>query len=108
MAQFYNYFQIFCTALISIGGAGAVIIAFIKWLKKPDATRDEAIKRHDALFDNDNKRLKLLEEKQIEQDEAYKIILKSMLAMMSHEIDGNHTQDLKKAKEELQEYLITR
>ena len=108
MNQIYEYFQIFCTALISIGGASAVVIAFVKWLKKPDDKRDDAIKRHDELFDSDNKRLKMLEQKQAETDEAYKILLKSMLAMMSHELDGNHSSELKKAKEELQEYLITR
>ena len=97
-----------CTFIVGLGGAVAIIVSFIKWIQKPDTPRDEKLKKHDELLDNDNKRLKYLEEKQIETDDAYKILLKSMLAMMSHELDGNHTNELKKAKDELQEYLITR
>lgn len=108
MDEVWNITQLLCTAVITMGGAGAIIIGIIKWAHKPTDTRDETLKRHDELFDNDNKRLIELEEWKKESDEAQKVILKSLLAMMSHEIDGNHLDDLKKSRDDLQEYLIRR
>jgi hypothetical protein len=40
--------------------------------------------------------------------EANRILMKSMLALMSHSIDGNHMEDLKQTRDDLQEYLIRR
>lgn len=95
-------------SVITIGGAGAVIIGLIKWAKKPDQTRDEKVKEHDEtlkkhteLLERDHRRLQELEE-------GNKIMMQSMLALMSHSIDGNHIEDLKQARDDLQKYLIRR
>lgn len=108
MDEIWNITQLLCTAVITLGGAGAIIIGIIKWAHKPTDSRDETLKRHDELFDNDNKRLNELEEWRKESDEAQRVMMKSLLAMMSHEIDGNHLDDLKKSRDDLQEYLIRR
>lgn len=97
----WQFTQIFCTAIITIGGAGAIVIGVIRWWRKPDTTRDERLDRHDEMLDRDNKRLKELEE-------SNKIIMQSMLALMSHELDGNHHEELKQARDDLQKYLIRR
>lgn len=106
--QLWTVVQIICTVIITLGGAGAIVISLIKWLRKPDNTRDETLQRHEQLLDNDNRRLKALEEGQLEMQEANKVLMKSMLALMSHAIDGNHMDELKKTRDDLQEYLIRR
>ena len=106
--QLWTVVQVTCTVIITLGGAGAIVISLIKWLRKPDNTRDETLQRHEQLLDNDNKRLKALEEGQLEMQEANKVLMKSMLALMSHAIDGNHMDELKKTRDDLQEYLIRR
>ena len=57
ITQAWNYIAFVCVAVTTLGGAGAIIIAVIKWWKKPDVNRDEKLKRHDEMLDNDNKRL---------------------------------------------------
>ena len=104
----WEYTQLFCTVVMTLGGAGAIIISIIKWMRRPDGERDEKLKRHDEMLDNDNKRLKSLEESQADTDEAMRVMMKSMLALMSHELDGNHHEELKIARDELQSYLIRR
>ena len=104
----WDILQLTCTAIITLGGAGTIIISIIKWAHKPTDTRDETLKTHSQLLDNDNKRLKELEEWKKESDEWQKVMMKSMLALLSHSIDGNNTDGLKQAKNELQEYLIRR
>lgn len=104
----WTFVQLLCTAIITLGGAGAIIASIIRWMRKPDSDRDERLKRHDEMFDNDNKRLNELEKEQKEMKEAQQVLMKSMLALMSHAIDGNHTEDLKMARDDMQEYLLRR
>ena len=99
--QLWQMFLAMCGSVATIAGAGAIIYKIYKSAKRPDTERDEALAKHQRLLDNDNKRLKELEE-------SNKIIMQSMLAIMSHEIDGNHVEDLKQARDDLQKYLIRR
>lgn len=101
LTQLWQLFLAMCGSIATIAGAGAVLYGIYKALKKPDSERDMKLKRHQELLDNDNKRLKELEE-------SNKIIMQSMLALMTHAIDGNHTDELKQARDDLQKYLIRR
>lgn len=106
--QLWNLLLIIAAGVITLAGAGGVIIGIYKWARKPDMERDEKIKKHDELLDSDNKRLKSLEEWRAEKNDSEKILMKSLLALMSHELDGNHTNELKKARDDLQEFIIGR
>ena len=108
MAQFWAFINNFSSSVLAIGGAVTMFVALYRWSKKPDINRDEKLKGHDEMLDNDNKRINELEKKAEETEEALQILMKSMLALMSHSIDGNHTDDLKKARDDMQEYLIRR
>ena len=108
MAQLWDFIDKVSSSILAVGGAGAMFVALYRWAKKPDINRDEKLKGHDEMLDNDNKRIKELEEKQVDTEEALQILMKSMLALMSHSIDGNHTDELKKARDDMQEYLIRR
>lgn len=99
--QLIQLFLALCGAIITVGGAGAIVVKMINKSKKPDKDRDETMKRHQEMLDNDNKRLKELED-------SNKVIMKSLLALMSHELDGNHRTQLQEARDDLQEYLIKR
>jgi hypothetical protein len=97
----WTFTQLLCTAIITLGGAGAIIASVVRWCRNPDKERDDKLKKHGEALDRDNKRLRELEE-------SNKIIMQSLLALMSHELDGNHTDALQKARDELQGYLISR
>lgn len=108
LSDMWSIVQLLCTGIITIGGAGAIIASVYRWSKNPDKERDEKLKKHSELLENDNKRLKELEEWRKESDSAQKVIMKSMLALMSHAIDGNHVEELKQARDDLQSYLISK
>ena len=108
MEKIWTIIQLIANSIIMLGGAGAIIASIIRWMRKPDTDRDDKLKRHDEMFDNDNKRLNELEKEQKEMKEAQQVLMKSMLALMSHAIDGNHTEDLKMARDDMQEYLLRR
>lgn len=101
LTQLLQIFLTLCGSIITIGGAGTILIKIIEKQKKPDKDRDEMIKKHTEMLDNDNKRLKA-----VEGDN--KIIMKALLAIMQHDVDGGHTDTLRATMEELQEHLINR
>ena len=62
---------------------------------------EEKVDRLNTYLTNDNARIENLEE-------GGRVLLKSLGALLSHGIDGNNVQEMKAAKEELNEYLIRR
>ncbi|SCW26640.1 hypothetical protein SAMN05660484_00032 [Eubacterium ruminantium] len=101
VSQLMQIFLALCGGIITIGGAATIIIKLITKARKPDKDRDNLVKKHQEMLDNDNKRLKALEE-------GNKVVMQALLAMMSHELDGNHTEQLKHAHDSIKEYLINR
>lgn len=106
--QLWNAIQVICAGIIVLGGAGGIVVGLYKWAKKPDQNRDEMLKGHEEKLEKDYKAIQELQKKQGETDEAMQILMKSMLALMSHAIDGNHTEQLAEARDDLHEYLIKR
>ena len=101
-----NEIQTFFVVLLAICGAittlGGVINLFLNWHKQSRITRhDEELKNHEI-------RIKDLEEKTKDQDGFIKVLCNSILALVSHEINGNSTEKLKDAQKELQDFLINR
>ena len=97
--QLLQIFLTICGSIITIGGAAAIIFKLIDRHRKPDKNRDDMIKKHSELLDHDNKRLKELED-------GNKVIMQALLAIMSHELDGDHVTELQQAHDSLKEYLI--
>lgn len=106
--EIWKGIQVFCAGVMAIGSAGTIFVGLYRWFKKPDMNRDEKIKEHDDKLDNDFRDIKELKKRQEETDEAMQILMKSMLALMSHSIDGDHIEELKIARDDMQNYLIRR
>ena len=65
----------------------------------PVNTLEETMRQHEERLKKDHERLNNLEE-------ANRIQMRALMAMLHHEIDGNSTDGLKKSYEEIQKYLI--
>lgn len=104
--QLWQIIQITCTGIMTVGGAGTICVALYRWAKKPDTNRDEKLKGHDEKLDNDNRRIKALERRQEEEEEATTMLMRAILALMNHALDGNQTADLLQAEKDMQEFLI--
>lgn len=62
---------------------------------------EDKVEKLSTYSTNDNARIENLEE-------GGRVLLKSLGALLSHGIDGNNVQEMKLAREELNEYLIRR
>lgn len=119
-----------CTSLAVIWTAWGIV----KQIKKPSDDHkamlhkhDDILKNHDEYFANDNRRLTRLEdgyrkmlEWQTEQhrinlenerrfkedEESRKVIMKSLYVIINHTITGNGIDQLKNARDDLNNFLI--
>lgn len=93
-------------AIVAIAIMGFIVLVgnvvkVIKEWRKPGMSEAEWRRDVDQKLDNDNKRIASLED-------GNKVVCKALIAMLSHEINGNSTEKLKKAMSDLQDYLIER
>lgn len=119
-----------CTLIASIWG----VVKIVQEIKKPNDDLKNLIKKHDELLKSDNERLKRLEEtsqetlryiqkdisirldnheemilankdRTVENEKINKLVLKSLLASINHDLTKNGYDKLKEAKDELVDYL---
>ena len=87
----------FCVLITSVWA----VFKIIREINKPNDDLKRTVEQHSIALDNDNKRLKQL-------DDDNRMILQSLLVIVNHSIDNNGIDKLKEARTELQEYLIKR
>lgn len=102
------WFLAFCAAISVVAGAIVWVVKGIKAARAPAQKLEARVKaledreeEYRDYFANDKRRLDNMED-------GNRIMQRAMLALLSHGIDGNDVNSLKKAKEELQQYLIER
>ena len=115
LQEFWTILMACCSALITVSAAVAVIINAIKKIKEPENVQNQKLediskkidsiearlKIHEEYFNNDNRRISAIEE-------GNRVTQKALLALMSHAINGNNVDELKKAENTLREYLINK
>lgn len=87
----------FCSLVALIWGVWKIV----KEIKKPSDDLKKLVDKHSAMLDNDNQRLKVIEE-------SSKRTLQCLLIIINHDITGNGIEQMKEARNDLQEYLINR
>lgn len=90
LATFWGVLMGILAAIIAFGGAGAVIA---KVFSVPLKVQEQVTSHESAI--NDIKSVNNME-------------LKCLLHLMNHAIDGNHVDQMKLARDELQDFLISR
>lgn len=103
------------SAIIVLSTACGVIVNLINKAREPEKKQNDRIKaledradKFDGIiekfreyFDNDDKRLKAI-------DEGNKITQTALLALLKHALNGNDTEALKVAEKNLEDYLINK
>lgn len=87
----------FCGLITALWG----VYKIVKELKKPNEDLKTKVEKHDRLLDDDNERLKDVEQ-------SNKMILQCLLVIINHDITGNGIEKMKCCRDELQDYLINK
>lgn len=95
-----------CGLITGVAAVVALVANLIKKAKAPNDAQNERLKaleeiaeRHEKLLENDLRRFEKAEQ-------GTRILQKAILALLSHSIDGNNSEQMLKAKNDLQDYLI--
>ena len=89
-----------------IGGAWAYIK---KWVSESKSAKNsEIITEHTERLKRHDERIKMLEKANASQDKYVNAMCATMIALLDHSITGNSIDKLKKARDEMNEYLIHR
>lgn len=98
---FQTLLSIFGAITAIAAGASAIAKMFspFKELQKRVSEHDERLRKGDEKFD-------AIEELMTKQLATQRMICKSLLVIMNHEITGNGIEKLKDQQEELQRFLI--
>lgn len=100
----YEQIKNFIIVLLAIAGAVVLIGNVIKTLrewKKPSEDLDAWRQDVDRKLSMDDERLKAIED-------GNKVVTRGVLALISHELNGNSTDKLQKSQAEITNYLIDR
>jgi len=107
-SDIFTIFLGFCAAIVTISAAVTVIIKVIQKAKQPNQSQNDRldalekrVKEFENYFNKDNRRLEELEE-------GNRVTQQAILALLSHSINGNDTDKLTKARDDLQNYLISK
>ena len=111
MGDFETFLKVLiaiAAGIVAIGGAVTFIEhvvdrASIKSHKIEEQVNqhDRTIEKHAEYLDNDKKRLD-------EAEDSNRLIMRGVMQLLSHEIDGNHTTQLQETRDEMENYLINR
>ena len=95
-------------AISTLGGAANWLVKLVQVFKAPNAQQDsrlcdhdQHLERLDKILDADKRHLEAL-------DESTRVTQRALLALLAHGIDGNHQDQMQKAKDELEDHLIDR
>jgi hypothetical protein len=92
------------STITAIGGAIAILK---KWWNNTHTTKNtELLKEHEDKIKNHEERLTKLEKRNEWQESYISVMCESMLALLDHNINGNSIEKLKKAKDEMKDFLI--
>ena len=95
-----------CAAVVTVSGAIGAIVKLIQWLKRPEVRQNENIDKLISRMDTVENTLSKDKERLGDLETGLKYTLESLLALLSHALDGNDIDSMKKAKKHLNDYLI--
>ncbi len=96
------------SAVVLISNAAEKIVAAIKAAKVPHSEQNERIEALERWREEVDRKLTRDNDRLLDIDESNRVTQRAILALLDHGIDGNNTDQMKHAKEELQNHLINR
>lgn len=108
MTEWLSITLAICGGALVLINFGNAIVNLFKAAKSPTASLESRVdeierkmSKYDDMFGRDKARLDSF-------DESNRIILKSLLAIIKHDLDGNNTEALKQAQDDLQNYMLNK
>ena len=102
---FFVLFGLF-SFIAAIALVASAVVRYWKFAHKQSDENAEDLKEVMTYLRNDKERIEKLEENQKVFKEENKLMLRALEKLLSHEVDGNHTEELVAMRDEILDYLI--
>ena len=108
--QSLSFEQLIATVavILLLVGVYNTVMSAIKTAREEKKLRDQPVNTLENTVEDHTQKLKKDHERITELEESNRIIMRALMAVMSHEVNGNSTDKLQKSMEEIQEFLIER
>lgn len=94
------------SALVLICNAAEKVILAAKAAKAPEKAQNDRITKVEKKVEDIESKLKKDEERLGDSENANRVTQEALLALLEHGLNGNNIEQMTKAKEKLQNYLI--
>ena len=108
--QALSFEQLIGTAavLLLLIGVYNTIMGAIKTAREEKKLKDQPVNTLENTVVDHTKKLAKDHERITQLEDSNRIIMRALMAVMSHEINGNSTEKLQQSMEEIQKFLIER
>ena len=89
-------------------GAYNTIMNAVKNYREEKSRKDKPVSSLEAKVNDHNERLGRDDRRINDLEESNRIIMRALMAMLSHEINGNSDEKLRASYDEIQQFLIDR
>ena len=89
-------------------GVYNTIMSAIKTAREEKRLREQPVNTLESTVEDHTEKLKNDHERITQLEESNRIIMRALMAVMSHEVNGNSTEKLQKSMDEIQQFLIER
>ena len=89
-------------------GVYNTIMSAIKNAREEKRLREQPVNTLESTVEDHSEKLKNDHERITQLEESNRIIMRALMAVMSHEVNGNSTEKLQKSMDEIQQFLIER
>ena len=94
--------------ILLLVGIYNTVMGAIKTAREERRLKNQPVNTLEITVEDHAQKLKKDHERITELEDSNRIIMRALMAVMSHEVNGNSTDKLQKSMEEIQEFLIER
>lgn len=95
-------------AILLLVGVYNTIMSAIKNAREEKRLREQPVNTLESTVEDHSEKLKNDHERITQLEESNRIIMRALMAVMSHEVNGNSTEKLQNSMNEIQDFLIAR
>lgn len=108
LSEIWSVVAWIATGVVLVANAAEKVIAAVKLGRAPNVKQDERLDALEKWRGEVDERLLKGNTHFDAIDEGNRVTQRALLALLEHGIDGNNTEQMKKAKEALETHLINR
>ena len=94
--------------ILLLVGVYNTIMNAIKTAREEKRLKEQPVNTLEHTVEDPSKKLANDHERITQLEESNRIIMRALMAVMSHEVNGNSTEKLQKSMDEIQQFLIER